>query len=136
MAVPEKNKTTDNKIKQNKVHYKLDRQAAKISTFSSGNVGKFDFLTVEDILPEKRLLQKAATIKRFEYLLLGRELKKQPSIAEKQFKRFDSDVKKLVMKNQQLKNITDQINSPTDPLSFANLITLITISRIKTFTYK
>ena len=36
-------------------------------------VGKYEVLTGEDILPEKELLQKAATIKRFEYLPLGGE---------------------------------------------------------------
>ena len=34
---------------------------------SSGNVGKYKFLTGEDNLPKKEMLEKAATIKRFEY---------------------------------------------------------------------
>ena len=34
---------------------------------SSGNVGKYKFLTGEGNLPEKEMLEKAATIKRFEY---------------------------------------------------------------------
>ena len=38
---------------------------------------------------KKDLLEKAATIKRFEYLPLGSELKLQTSIAEKQYKRLD-----------------------------------------------
>ena len=38
---------------------------------SSGNVGKYEFLTGEDVLPEKGLLIKAATIRRFEYSPLG-----------------------------------------------------------------
>ena len=43
---------------------------------SSGNVGKYEFLTSEYVLPEKGLLEKAATIKRFEYSPLCSELKK------------------------------------------------------------
>ena len=35
-----------------------------ISALSSGNVGKYEFLIAKDVLPEKDLLQKAATIKR------------------------------------------------------------------------
>ena len=35
----------------------------------SGYVGKYEFLTGVDILPEKELLEKAATIKRLEYFL-------------------------------------------------------------------
>ena len=55
----------------------MNRQTTKISALSSGNVGKCEFLTGEDILPEKELLQKAATIKRLKYSPLGSELKKQ-----------------------------------------------------------
>ena len=44
--------------------------------------GKYTFLTDEDVLLEKDLLQKAANIKRFEYPPLGKELKMQTSIAK------------------------------------------------------
>ena len=43
----------------------------------------------EDASPEKGLLEKAATIKRFEYPPLSKELKKQTSIAEKQYRELD-----------------------------------------------
>ena len=36
-----------------------------------------NFLTSEDVLPEKRLLEKTATIKIFEYSPLSSELKRQ-----------------------------------------------------------
>ena len=49
----------------------------KIAALSLGNVGKYEFLTSENILSEKRLLKKAATIKIFEYSPLGHELKKK-----------------------------------------------------------
>ena len=49
----------------------------KIAALSLGNVGKYEFLTSENILSEKRLLKKAATIKMFEYSPLGNELKKK-----------------------------------------------------------
>ena len=38
------------KIEQIKAQYNLDRQTAKISTLSSGNVAKYEFLTRNDIL--------------------------------------------------------------------------------------
>ena len=38
----------------------------KLEAFSSGIFGKYDFLTDEDVLPKIGLLEKAATIKRFE----------------------------------------------------------------------
>ena len=69
---------------QNKAQYSSDRQAAKILVLWSGNVGKVKSLAGEDFLPEKKkLLEKTATIKRFEYLPLGIEFKKQTNIAKK-----------------------------------------------------
>ena len=52
-----------------------------MSALSSRNVGKYEFLTSKDVLPEKDLLEKAAAIERFEYSSLGSELKKQTGIA-------------------------------------------------------
>ena len=40
-------------------------------------VVNINFLTSEDVLPEKRLLEKTATIKIFEYSPLGSKLKRQ-----------------------------------------------------------
>ena len=36
------------------------------------------------------MLRKAAAIERFEYFLLGKELKKRTSVAEKQYQKFDN----------------------------------------------
>ena len=47
-------------------------------------------MTGLDVLPEKELFEKAAAIKRFEYSPLGKELKKQTSVAEKQYQNFDN----------------------------------------------
>ena len=58
----------------------LDWQTAEDSVISSRNITKYQFLTGEDVLPEKDLSEKAATIKRFEYSPLGNELTKQTSI--------------------------------------------------------
>ena len=45
MSINEKIRTIDNKVKQNKAQYDLDRQAPKSSALSSGNVSKDEFLT-------------------------------------------------------------------------------------------
>ena len=47
-------------------------------------------MTGKDVLPEKDLLEKAATMKRFEYSSCVKELKKQISVAEKQYQSFDN----------------------------------------------
>ena len=59
-------------MKKNKAQYNSDRQTAKIAAFSSGNVSKYEFLTGKDALPKKDLLEKAATMKRFEYSPLAK----------------------------------------------------------------
>ena len=55
---------------------------------SSGDVGKYEFFAGKDVLPEKYLLEKAVTIKRFENSPLGSELKKQTDIAKKSIKNW------------------------------------------------
>ena len=46
------------------------------------------FLTDKDVLPEKESLEKATVWKRFEYSPLGKDLKAQTSVAEKQYQEF------------------------------------------------
>ena len=41
-------KILDNKIKANKAQYMLDRENAEISVKSSGELGKYEYLTGED----------------------------------------------------------------------------------------
>ena len=67
ISIGEKIQAINNKVEQNKIQYDLDRQAAKISALSSGNVSYYEFLTGKDVLPENKLLEKTAVIKRFEY---------------------------------------------------------------------
>ena len=56
MRVSKKRKAIINKSEQNKVHYNLDKQTAKISALSSEYICKYEFLTGKNILPEKDLL--------------------------------------------------------------------------------
>ena len=88
MTVSEKNKTNDNKIEQNKAQYNLDRQTANISALSPSYVGKYEFLTGEDILPEKELLEETDTVKKFVYYSLDKEVKAQNDIAKYQYNLF------------------------------------------------
>ena len=86
MCISEKIKEINNKIEKNKAQYDLDRQTATISALSSRNVSKYEFLTGKDVLPEKDLLKKVATMKRFDYSPLGKELKAQTDFAKKQYR--------------------------------------------------
>ena len=41
----------DHKIRNEKLQYDLNREAAKISALSSGKIHKYEYLTGEDIVP-------------------------------------------------------------------------------------
>ena len=41
----------DDQIKDEKLQYKINREAAKISALSSGEICKYEYLTGEEILP-------------------------------------------------------------------------------------
>ena len=43
--------TTDDQIRDKKLQYDINREAAKISALSSGKIRKYEYLTGEDILP-------------------------------------------------------------------------------------
>ena len=49
MTIKEHIKILDDKIKQNQADYNLYRQNAKISVLSSGKLGKYEYLTSEDL---------------------------------------------------------------------------------------
>ena len=104
MTAGEKIETINNKFKQNKGQYNLARQTVKIFTLSSRKVSKYEFLTGEDVLLEKELLEKSAAIKRFEYSPLGNELKKQASITEKQYGKLGNPLEFYEQKEDKRKN--------------------------------
>ena len=90
----------------------IKRQTAKILTLLSGAVGKYEFSTGKVILPEKSIVKKAATIKKFEYLPADSELKKQTSIAEKQYNyyKFDKNEYKTIEKETSVGKIYNRSN--------------------------
>ena len=53
--------TIDDKIKDEKLQYNINREAAKISALSSGKIDKYEYLTGEEILPsdESRIIEQA-----------------------------------------------------------------------------
>ena len=89
MSISEKIKAINTKIRQNKAKFDLDRKTANISALSPGNIIRYGFLPGKDVLPERGLPEKAATMKIFEYLPLCKELKAQNEIAKKQYKKLD-----------------------------------------------
>ena len=46
--------TIDDQIKDEKLQYDINREAAKISALSSGKINKYEYFTDEEILPFHR----------------------------------------------------------------------------------
>ena len=63
MTLTEQVKILDDKIKSSKAQYDLDRQAAKLSALSSGELEKYEYLTGEDLGYKPDVVQKV----KFEY---------------------------------------------------------------------
>ena len=80
MTITEQIKILDNKIRSNKAQYNLDRQNAKISALSSGELDKYEYLTGEDLGYKPDVVQKA----KFEYSPLGQVFNKGLEKDEKQ----------------------------------------------------
>ena len=70
--------TIDDKIGDEKMQYDINREAAKISPWSSGKIDKYEYLTGEEILPsdQRRVIEQA----KFTYSPLGKALEKQRKI--------------------------------------------------------
>ena len=67
--------TIDDQIKDEKLQYDINREAAKISALSSGKIHKYEYLTGEDILPsnQQQIIEQA----KFTCFLLGKAFEKQ-----------------------------------------------------------
>ena len=73
MTINEQIKILDDKIRSNQAQYDLDRQNAKISAVSSGELDKYEYLTGEDLGYKPNVVQKT----KFEYSPLGQVFNKQ-----------------------------------------------------------
>ena len=80
MTINEQIKIIDNKIRSNQAQYDLDRQNAKISALSSGELDKYEYLTTEDLGYKSDAVQKA----KFKYSPLGKVFNKGLDTSEKQ----------------------------------------------------
>ena len=68
MTITDQIKLLDKKILQNEAQYNLDKKAAIMSTWSSNNLDKVEYLTGEDLNLKPSTIEQA----RFEYSPLGK----------------------------------------------------------------
>ena len=103
------NKNHDNdQIRDEKLQYDINREAAKISALSSGKIHKYEYLTGEDILPsnQQQIIEQA----RFTYSPLGKAFEKQIKTIEDQGQKQVEALKELKPK-EQTKPIKDKPNN-------------------------
>ena len=90
--------TIDDKIKDEKLQYDINREAAKISALLSGKIDKYEYLTSEGILPsdQNRIIEQP----KLTYSPLGKTFEKQMKIIDdqgkKQIKTLEEHGKQLV----------------------------------------
>ena len=65
----------DDQIRDEKLQYDINREAAKISALSSGKTDKYEYLTVEEILPSNQ--QQVFEQAKFTYSPLEKAFEKQ-----------------------------------------------------------
>ena len=76
--------TINDQIRDEKLQYDINREAAKISALSSGKIHKYEYLTGEDILPsnQQQMIEQA----KFTYSPLGKAFEKQIKTTEDEVK--------------------------------------------------
>ena len=75
----------DDQVRDEKLQYDINREAAKISALSSGKIDKYEYLTGEEMLPsnQQQIIEQA----KFTYSPLGKAFEKQTKATEEQGKK-------------------------------------------------
>ena len=105
--------TIEDQIKDEKLQYDINREAAKISALSSGKLDKYEYLTGEEILPsnQQQIIQQA----KFTYSPLGKALEKQIKTIKDQGEKQVVALKSLKDSDKKLPAVKDFI--PTENLN-------------------
>ena len=90
--------TIEDQSKDEKLQYDINREAAKVSAFSSGKIDKYEYITGEEILPNQQRISQQA---KFNYSPLGKAFEKQIKTIKDQGKKQV----KAIQENKQLVNI-------------------------------
>ena len=93
--------TIEDQIKDKKLQYDINREAAKIAALSSGKIDKYEYFTGEETLPsnQQQIIEQA----KFTYSPLGKDFEKQTKTIK------DQGIKqvKAIQDNKQLVNINN-----------------------------
>ena len=112
--------TIEDQIKDEKLQYDINREAAKISALSSGKIDKYEYLTGEEILPsnQQQIIEQA----KFTYSPLGKAFEKQIKTiedqGEKQIKAIQNNTREAPIKNVIPENIlNDEAKKEIDKIT-------------------
>ena len=99
--------TIEDQIKDEKLQYDINREAAKISALSSGKTDKYEYLTGEEILPsnQQQIIEQA----KFTYSPLGKAFEKQRKTIKDQGKKQVHALESLKGSDKKLPPIKDFI---------------------------
>ena len=90
--------TIEDQIRDEKLRYDINKEAAKISALLSGKIDKYEYLTGEEILPSTQ--QQTIEQAKFTYSPLGKAFEKQTKTiedqGEKQIKAIKDNKEQLV----------------------------------------
>ena len=100
--------TINDQIRHENLRYYIDREAAKISALSSGELHKYEYLTGEDTLPsnQQQIIEQA----KFTYCPLGKTFEKQMKTIEDQGGKQVNTLENLKPKKE-TKPIEDESNN-------------------------
>ena len=137
--------TIEDQIRDEKLQYYINREAAKISALSSGRIDKYEYLTGEEILPsnQQQIIEQAKST----YSPLGKAFEKQTKTIEDQGKKqYDAlaDLKPKEIKPREIKpnRYSDyfideiaKIQKSHEPVDFNNLIYYFKYSKIPSISF-
>ena len=112
--------TIDDQIRNEKLQYYLNREAAKISALSSGKIHKYEYLTGEDILlsNQQQIIEQA----KFTYSSLGKAFEKQTKTIEDQGKKQADALESLKPKEETIPIEDKSNNQSKAAITFNELI--------------
>ena len=99
--------TIEDQIKDEKLQYDINREAAKISALSSGKIDRYEYLTGEEILPsnQRQIIEQD----KFTYSPLGKAFEKKVKTIKKQREKQVDALESLKPFDKELPSIKDFI---------------------------
>ena len=95
--------TIEDQIKDEKLQYDINREAAKISALSSGKIDKYEYLTGEEIFPsnQRQIIEQA----KFTYSPLGKAFEKQTKTIEDQAEKHIKTIQDKSIQDKSIEKI-------------------------------